>query len=207
MVCGFQRSGKRDSCRLLFLAGKFSTLVHFNGDTFDIPFLEKRCARLKLPYSLNGLNSVDIYRKIRPLKKLLGLCSLKQKAVEAFLGVDRKDVCSGGELIEVYNEYLHTHDEGLLKLLLLHNEDDLKGMPSILPILCYKDLMEGPLKLSGCQLQEDAALLHLKYRTPHGPASFLSGSVRLAEMPGSRRAAGFADYPLSGRTKIFLPQL
>ena len=77
-------------------AGKFSTLVHFNGDTFDIPFLEKRCARLKLPYSLNGLNSVDIYRKIRPLKKLLGLCSLKQKAVEAFLGVDRKDVCSGG---------------------------------------------------------------------------------------------------------------
>ena len=98
------------------------------------------------------MNSVDIYRKIRPLKKLLGLCSLKQKAVEAFLGVDRKDVCSGGELIEVYNEYLHTHDEGLLKLLLLHNEDDLKGMPSILPILCYADMMEAPFSLESQQI-------------------------------------------------------
>ena len=186
-------------------AGKFSTLVHFNGDTFDIPFLEKRCARLKLPYSLNGLNSVDIYRKIRPLKKLLGLCSLKQKAVEAFLGVDRKDVCSGGELIEVYNEYLHTHDEGLLKLLLLHNEDDLKGMPSILPILCYKDLMEGPLKLSGCQLQEDAALLHLKYRTPMAlPASFQAQSDWLK----CQAAGGLLDLQITlyhGELKYFYP--
>ena len=165
-------------------AGRFSTLVHFNGDTFDIPFLEKRCSRLKLSCSFDGLESMDIYRKIRPLKKLLGLSSLKQKAVEAFLGVEREDVFSGGELIEVYSQYLRTRDERLLKVLLLHNEDDLKGMPSILPILSYADLMEGPFQLCsqqaarGTQAQDrEISLLDLHYRSPISlPVSFQAQS-------------------------------
>ena len=184
---------------------EFSILVHFNGDTFDLPFLQKRSQRLHLPCSFGGAASVDIYRKIRPLKQLLGLSSLKQKAVEDFLGVCRKDTFSGGELIPMYGEYLKTGDERLLHFLLLHNEDDLKGMPSILPILCYKDLMEGPLKLSGCQLQEDAALLHLKYRTPMAlPASFQAQSDWLK----CQAAGGLLDLQITlyhGELKYFYP--
>ncbi len=163
---------------------RFTTLVHFNGDTFDIPFLQKRCQRFKLPYSFEGLFSVDIYRKIRPLKNLLGLDNLKQKAVESFLGVEREDVYSGGELIEIYGQYLRSQDNKLLKLLLLHNEDDLKGMPSILPILAYTDLMEGPFSFLSSQetqapfLEEPAAsILTLNYQTPISlPASFQAGA-------------------------------
>lgn len=78
----------------------YRVLVHFNGDGFDIPYLLKRCAHHKLDYNFDGVASLDIYKKIRPLKKLLGLDSLKQKAIERFLGVDRTDVFSGGELID-----------------------------------------------------------------------------------------------------------
>lgn len=121
------------------LAETYQTLVHFNGDTFDIPFLEKRCRKLKLPHSFSRLKSIDIYKRIKPYKKYLGLESMKQKSIEGFLGIGREDLYNGGQLIEVYREYLNTKDPILLKLLLLHNEDDLKGMPALLPILFYPD--------------------------------------------------------------------
>lgn len=129
-------------------AKNYQTLVHFNGDTFDIPFIEKRCNALNLPFTFDGLTSIDIYKRIKPYKKHLGLGSLKQKAIEAFLGIDREDLYTGGELIDVYHEYLKTQDEYLLKLLLLHNEDDLKGMPKLLPILFYPDFFSQNFTLT-----------------------------------------------------------
>ena len=50
---------------------------------------------------------MDIYKKIRPYRKLLGLESMKQKAIEQFLGISREDKYTGGQLIEVYRDYLH----------------------------------------------------------------------------------------------------
>lgn len=120
-------------------AKHFRTLVHFNGDTFDIPFLQKRCRALVLPHSFEGLESIDIYKRIKPYKKYLGLDSLKQKSIETFLGIAREDLYDGGQLIQIYEKYLLTGQEDLLGLLLLHNEDDLKGMPNLLPILYYPD--------------------------------------------------------------------
>ena len=104
----------------------FTTLVHFNGDGFDIPYLLKRARAHGLPYDFSNIRSFDIYRVIKPYKRLLGLDSIRQKAIEAFLGVRREDRFSGGELIEVYQAYLHEKDDYLERLLLLHNEDDLK---------------------------------------------------------------------------------
>ena len=118
-------------------------LVHFNGDWFDIPFLTKRCVFYKKDWNFEAVESFDIYKKIRPLKKLLGLENLKQKSIERFLGIAREDKYNGGQLIEVYGEYLQTHSELLKHLLILHNEDDLKGMPQILPILAYPDFHNG----------------------------------------------------------------
>ena len=128
-------------------AKNYKTLVHFNGDTFDIPFIEKRCHALDLEFSFAPFTSIDIYKCIKPYKKHLGLENLKQKSIEAFLGIDRDDTYSGGQLIEVYQEYLKTKDPYLLKLLLLHNEDDLKGMPKLLPILHYPDFFNGSFRL------------------------------------------------------------
>ncbi|WP_138309612.1 MULTISPECIES: ribonuclease H-like domain-containing protein [unclassified Clostridium] len=131
---------------------RFKILVHFNGDGFDIPYLLKCCRRLGLPYDFGRIKSVDIYKKIKPYRKLLGLENMKQKSIEQFLGIAREDKYNGGQLIEVYREYLATHESFLYDLLVLHNEDDLKGMPSILPILGYADMMEAPFTLEGQQL-------------------------------------------------------
>lgn len=118
-------------------------LIHFNGDGFDIPFLQKRCALYNKDWNFETVESFDIYKKIRPLKKLLGLENLKQKSLETFLGISRVDKYNGGQLIEVYKEYLKTGSNQLKHLLILHNEDDLKGMPQILPILAYPDFLNS----------------------------------------------------------------
>ncbi len=123
--------------------GDFSILVHFNGDSFDIPYLIKRCRHYGLPYDFSGVTSLDIYRKIKPYKELLGLESLKQKSIEQFLGIFRTDPYSGGQLIKVYQDYLTTGEDFLYNMLILHNKEDLEGMPLILPILNYCDMLEG----------------------------------------------------------------
>ena len=133
---------------------QFRILVHFNGDGFDIPYLLKRCRHFGLPYDFSAVESVDIYKKIKPYRKLLELDSLKQKAIEQFLGISRTDQYSGGQLIEVYRDYLVTHEAFLYDLLILHNEDDLKGMPVILPILNYPDFLEHPFSLKHWQILE-----------------------------------------------------
>ena len=68
------------------------------------------------------------------------------------MGVCREDKYNGGQLIEVYKDYLATRDEFLYNLLILHNEDDLKGMPSILPVLYYHDFLRGGFAYTGHQL-------------------------------------------------------
>lgn len=116
---------------------RFDTLVHFNGDTFDLPFLAKRCQKYRISPGLEFLRSLDLYKAVRPLKKLLGLNDLKLKSLERFLGIEREDKFNGGQLIEVYDIYLGTRDPKLERFLMLHNEEDVQAMPSLLPILDF----------------------------------------------------------------------
>ncbi len=143
---------------------RFRILIHFNGDGFDIPFLLKRCRHFGLSYDFAGVESFDIYKKIRPYRKLLELDSLKQKAIERFLGISRMDQYSGGQLIEVYQDYLTTHEQFLYDLLILHNEDDLKGMPVILPILNYPDFLEHPFRLADQHILEETDIFGNTHR-------------------------------------------
>ncbi len=43
-------------------AGPFSTFIHYNGSTFDIPYLEKKYLAHGLPSPFCGKESLDLYR-------------------------------------------------------------------------------------------------------------------------------------------------
>ncbi len=144
---------------------QFRMVLHFNGDGFDLPYLLKRCRAHGLPYDFSAVDSFDIYKKIRPYREVLGLTSMKQKSIEAFLKVERKDLYSGGQLIEVYKDYLMTHEKFLFDLLILHNEDDLKGMPLILPILNYPDFLEGDFHLEHQELVSQTDIFGQEHRS------------------------------------------
>lgn len=123
-------------------AARYRYLIHFNGDNFDLPFLEKRAKKLGLSLSFT-FSSIDLYKEIRPFKMLLNLDELKQKTLEIFLGFEREDTCDGSRLIEVYYDYQNNKDPKLLSLLLLHNADDLKGMLTVLKLRSLPLLKEG----------------------------------------------------------------
>ena len=125
-----------------FLA-KYKTIIQFNGNTFDIPFVKERSEKFNIEFDFDSFNHLDLYHSFKPLKKLLKLDSLKQKSFETYLGINRIDKFSGGELIDTYKEYVRTKNEKLLFPLLLHNYEDVEYMGHLTELFFYTDLLDG----------------------------------------------------------------
>ena len=133
-------------------------LVHYNGTTFDIPFLNARIRYRNLPLTMpRKEDSIDLYRYLTPCKKLFGLDNRRQPTLEKLAGYDRTDPYDGGTLISFYTEYVarcrfdHGRAAELLDSLLLHNSDDILGLSqlaSLLPYCMIADLPFGRLTQS-----------------------------------------------------------
>lgn len=130
------------------LAKQFQSIITFNGLGFDLPYLQKRCELLALDMDLSHLYCIDIYKILSKFKKIFKLENLKQKSLETFLGISRKDIYSGGELINIYMDFQQEKDEELLQTILLHNAEDLSGMTDLLPLLSYAQFFQGNYTLS-----------------------------------------------------------
>lgn len=146
-------------------------LVSFNGDGFDIPYLREVERQYGRPSLFRDTVSLDLYREIKPFKKLTGLRNLKLKTVEKLFGIEREDIYSGGELIYVYEEYLRLSrilkggcedtemNEALrrkcLSCLLLHNAEDIADMPACMGIFSYKLLKEGDFVIEKASVEDD----------------------------------------------------
>ena len=121
-------------------------LITYNGRSFDVPFLDTRCKK----YSIHSKNifNLDLYQLVRnysTLKNVLG--SLSQKSMEGFMQIEhlRADEISGGESVNLYNEYTANdsasfRSEELLKKILLHNRDDVLQLTRLMSLLKYFDL-------------------------------------------------------------------
>ena len=154
----------------------FSYLLHYNGNGFDIPYLEKKCHQYNLNYNFSHLKNIDLYKKFLPFKKMLHLTSIKQKKVEELFGLYRKDKYSGVELIKVYGDYIHgkilKKDIALLEeqksTLLLHNHEDLTGLLYVTPILAFEDLfdLENSVAVTSCSYTENSLILTANLFSP-----------------------------------------
>ena len=129
----------------------YQYLIHFNGNNFDLPFVTQKCEQLGIPYTFDYFDGIDLYRRISPYRYFLKLPNCKQKTIEQFLGIERQDPFHGGELIGVYHDYVQNPTDFAEKSLLLHNEDDIKGMLKCLPILAYHDLFNSSVKAKKVQ--------------------------------------------------------
>lgn len=111
---------------------KQTICIHYNGTTFDVPYLKIRCEQLGISTTpLEQLQQYDYYSVIRPLKTTLQMKDCKQHTVEQYAGFIRTNQLSGKKLIEQYFLYLKLKKDSCLESLLLHNADDLKGLTFI----------------------------------------------------------------------------
>ena len=129
-----------------------AVLVHFNGTRFDLPFFQTRCRVNSLNCdAFSSLPGIDLYEKIRPFKKLLGLASCRQKAIEDFLNISREDQMSGKELIPVFHRYCDSRRTKDEKLLLLHNEEDVQNLPCLTAAFSCVRFLRGAFRWNRCE--------------------------------------------------------
>ncbi|MSS63310.1 ribonuclease H-like domain-containing protein [Velocimicrobium porci] len=139
----------------------YDVLIHYNGSGFDIPYLKKKCGQLDISYPISHMQSLDLYRKLSPFKKLLPIANIKQKTVEELCGLYRNDQYTGKELIQLYVQYLHGKIKKeekyntFLSPLLLHNKEDLTGLLQITSILTLTDdLFLCKPVIQACQIKD-----------------------------------------------------
>jgi hypothetical protein len=138
----------------------FQTIITYNGVGFDIPFLKAKYDMFGMPEHFKDFHYIDIYKSVSEIKFLLKLPNYKQKTLENFLGLQRDDRYSGGELINVYHEYTASKNGYQEDLLLLHNYEDIVGMTQLLPVFAYTEFFQGQYTIRETRLEG--------YRAPDG---------------------------------------
>lgn len=127
---------------LLEYSKDIKRFISFNGLLFDFPFIKSRMNYYDISYEFKKYEHLDIYKECKCLKQLLSLTNIKQKSFEAFLGLEREDIYSGGELISQYKSYEACNDADCYHNLITHNLEDVKGMVDLLTILRYLNIGE-----------------------------------------------------------------
>lgn len=143
MIQWFDNTGTDEKLLLssfLLFADRYHVLVHYNGSRFDLPFLTARMEALGLEGSLSSMNSMDLYKILQPYRNILGLPDYKQQTVEEYFGTGRTEEESGRDLIKVYQQYIGNPCKELLAPLTEHNEADLEGLLSLVPVFIYRHL-------------------------------------------------------------------
>lgn len=119
-------------------------IITFNGNSFDLPFLLARAQAAHIPLSFDDMELFDIYKEVTRRKHTLQLQNYRQKTIEQFLGINREDPFSGGDLIKVYERYVSHPDQTSARLLKLHNYEDVLGMIDLLAVFAYDALFSSP---------------------------------------------------------------
>lgn len=117
----------------------YDTLLHFNGTSFDLPFLQKRMQLYRIHERISQLHSYDFFHGLRPMKGIFKTDNYKLRTLEKIAGFKRHDLFDGQDLVSLYKNY-REGDLQRLPSILLHNEEDLYGLISLLvfvPILQY----------------------------------------------------------------------
>lgn len=148
----------------------YKRIIHYNGDSFDIPYLIYKYKLYKLENPFSNIDSFDLYKKVNPYRKTFHFPNLKLKTLEHYFGFKRKDKYSGRDLIDIYSQFVgrcqyeklisnesienyKSKNESskvssvyLADILLLHNYEDLIGLLEVSGILIYVDFFENGIK-------------------------------------------------------------
>ncbi len=179
----------------------YKYIFNYNGDGFDIPYLTKKLLKYELQYSFDKFESIDLYKQIKAFKDTLHLDNLKQKTIEKFLGLNRLDKYSGGDLIKVYQDYIKKPSDLGKKLLLQHNYEDLEGLLCCSSLLAYVKFKTGCFKVTKMSVKDNRLAFSLKLDYPL-PRRISSGAMDII-ITGYQQDATITVPIISEELKFF----
>lgn len=155
-------------------------MVSYNGDHFDLPFLNRRILQHRITERLPSYQSFDLYRildKYSNFRKLLP--NLKQKTTETFLGLwsDRSDEISGADSVALYYEFLRTKNPSVRDTILLHNKDDILQLSRLLKVFEKLDLHKIMFH-TGFIVADEGKKIYIQNITLRKDSLFVSGIHR-----------------------------
>lgn len=113
---------------------KFDKYINFNGDLFDIPFLNTKFNMYDIDFTLDKKESIDLLKIVKKYKSVLNYENYKLKTIEKNLGILRDDKISGKESVDLYYRYINSKDNDIKEIILRHNYDDIYYLPKILKV-------------------------------------------------------------------------
>jgi len=115
-------------------------LVTFNGTSFDIPFLNQRFKFHNIDYKIPSASSFDLYLIFKKYSTHFNLPNYKLKTIEKLAGIQREDLISGKESVELFNKYEKNRKPDIKDIILLHNKEDILNMPILLDVFKRFDI-------------------------------------------------------------------
>jgi len=124
------------------IAASSGFFVTYNGNSFDLPFINTRMKKHSQNQKLDSFYNVDLMRILQTKHFNLPIPDYKLKTVEKYMEISRTDRISGKESVELYKSYLAKKDPLLQSKILLHNSDDIINLFKLLKVFELTDKPE-----------------------------------------------------------------
>lgn len=150
-----------------FLADK--TLITYNGDHFDLPFLQERFAVHGIAFP--SILSQDWFAYLRPRRLFFRFPNLRLSTLARIAGLMRQDPYTGAQ-IATFSK--HLEDPEAKDAVLLHNEEDVRELALLLPVFqeWQQQLqLEVPIRasLEALEPKGDQVTMHYRSEMPARP--------------------------------------
>ncbi len=152
----------------------FQTFVHYNGTSFDIPYLEKKYNAHKLNSPFRDKKSIDLFRSLPKNKSFFSVPNRKLATMEKLLSFSRTDTFSGRDCIRLYTEFMHKKyfrdplANERRKQLLRHNYDDIQGTILCAQLFSYRYGILDPFSVEWKFPLENQSFIQIKGHLSRG---------------------------------------
>lgn len=107
-------------------------IITYNGNSFDIPFLNEKAEQNNINIDFNSLIKIDLYNYMQKLKNKISTDNLKLKTVEKHFSIERNDTLGGKDILTLYEAYRLEPRKEFSYLILMHNYEDVYNLPLIM---------------------------------------------------------------------------
>ena len=107
-------------------------IVTYNGNSFDIPFLEEKAEQCNIVLNFDSFIKIDLYIYMQKFRYKINTIDLKLKTVEEYFCIKRNDTLRGKDVLTLYEAYKLEPRKEFSCLILQHNYEDVYNLPFIM---------------------------------------------------------------------------